>query len=44
MSHGLLGDPPLTTRRRGTVLVVDDEEGVRASIRAGSQRRLKCSW
>jgi DNA-binding NtrC family response regulator len=31
---GLLGDPPLTTRRRGTVLVVDDEEGVRASIRA----------
>ncbi|PYM25361.1 MAG: hybrid sensor histidine kinase/response regulator, partial [Candidatus Rokuibacteriota bacterium] len=34
MSHGLLGDPPLTTRRRGTVLVVDDEEGVRASIRA----------
>jgi DNA-binding NtrC family response regulator len=30
----LLEDPPLTTRRRGTVLVVDDEEGVRASIRA----------
>ena len=30
----LLGSPPLTTRRRGTVLVVDDEEGVRASIRA----------
>src|SRR5262249_57285793 len=30
----VLGDPPLTTRRRGTVLVVDDEEGVRASIRA----------
>ena len=27
-------EPPLTTRRRGTVLVVDDEEGVRASIRA----------
>jgi DNA-binding NtrC family response regulator len=25
--------PALTTRRRGTVLVVDDEEGVRASIR-----------
>jgi DNA-binding NtrC family response regulator len=32
--NALLGDPPLTTRRRGTVLVVDDEEGVRASIRA----------
>jgi DNA-binding NtrC family response regulator len=30
----LLDTPPLTTRRRGTVLVVDDEEGVRASIRA----------
>ena len=34
MSADLLGAPPLTTRRRGTVLVVDDEEGVRASIRA----------
>jgi DNA-binding NtrC family response regulator len=34
VSHGLLDEPPLTTRRRGTVLVVDDEEGVRASIRA----------
>src|SRR5437762_7981763 len=32
--NDLLGGPPLTTRRRGTVLVVDDEEGVRASIRA----------
>jgi len=34
VSADLLGAPPLTTRRRGTVLVVDDEEGVRASIRA----------
>ena len=32
--NDLLSGPPLTTRRRGTVLVVDDEEGVRASIRA----------
>ena len=30
-----LPDPPTPTmRRRGTVLVVDDEEGVRASVRA----------
>jgi DNA-binding NtrC family response regulator len=29
-----VAEPPLTTRRRGSVLVVDDEEGVRASIRA----------
>src|SRR5439155_1272097 len=32
--NDLLSGPPLTTRRRGTVLVVNDEEGVRASIRA----------
>ena len=32
MSTGLLEPPPLS--RRGTVLVVDDEQGVRASIRA----------
>src|SRR5205809_6600205 len=32
--NDLLSGPPLTTGRRGTVLVVDDEEGVRHSIRA----------
>ena len=34
-TRGVLVDPPLPTmQRRGTVLVVDDEEGVRASVRA----------
>ena len=34
-SRGVLIEPPLPTmQRRGTVLVVDDEEGVRASVRA----------
>ena len=34
-ARGLLADPPIPTiQRRGTVLVVDDEEGVRASVRA----------
>ena len=34
-TRGVLTEPPLPTmQRRGTVLVVDDEEGVRASVRA----------
>ena len=34
-TRGVLAEPPIPTmQRRGTVLVVDDEEGVRASVRA----------
>ena len=34
-------DPPRLSRR-GTVLVVDDEEGVRASIRARAASSSRC--